>query len=57
MPHCVYLWNHQEGFSHLIVRQTKVWEKEEYSEMHMQVNLKRMLGGIDGLTDGEKKVI
>lgn len=37
------------------MRQT--WEEEEYSEMHIQVNLKRMLGGIDGLTHGEKKVI
>lgn len=55
-PH-VYLWNYQEGISHLIVRLTKVWKKEEYLAMHIQVNLKRMLGRICGLIHGGKKVI
>lgn len=60
MTHHVYLWNYQEGISHVIVRLTKVWEKEEYLAMHIMnigVNLKRMLGGIGGLTPGGKKVI
>lgn len=39
------------------MRQTEVWEKEEYLAMHIQVSFKRILGGIDGLTDGAKKVI